>query len=54
MPVTGHNANQGRGGGATSRELLTIFQGCHGAAILLTDQRDGSEKIGRLDERRRD
>jgi hypothetical protein len=44
----------GRGPKATSRELLTISQGCLGAAILLTDQRDGSEKVSRLDEWRHD
>src|ERR1700687_2740898 len=35
----------GSGPKATSHELLTISQGCHGAAILLTDQRDGSERV---------
>src|SRR5581483_11336478 len=38
-----------RGRPATRREKLTISSPRHGAAILLTDQRDGSEKIGRLD-----
>src|SRR6266481_5536640 len=32
----------GSGWAATSHELLTISRGCLGAAILLTDQRDGS------------
>ncbi len=44
----------GRGWEATSPELLTISRGCHGAAILLTDQRDGSEKVSRLEQWRRD
>ena len=30
-------------------EILTIILRCHGAAILLTDQRDGSESMKRLD-----
>jgi len=38
----------GRGRDATSCELLTISRGRHGSAILLTDQRDGSEKVCRL------
>ena len=33
-----------RGWYATWGELLTISGGCHGAAILLADQRDGSEE----------
>src|SRR5215813_4244279 len=31
-------------------EILTLSLRCHGAAILLTDQRDGSERTKRFDE----
>src|SRR3982075_1700644 len=37
----------GSGWEATSRDLLTISRGCHGAALLLTGPRDGSERGGR-------
>ena len=36
-------------GGPHQHELLTISRGCHGTAILLTDQRDGSERMSWLD-----
>ena len=40
-----------RGRKATDTELLTISEECHVPAILLTDQRDGSERVERLDNR---
>src|SRR5712671_2192423 len=39
---------------ATCNEILVIICSCHGSAILLTDQRDGSEKISRRGKWRRD
>jgi len=44
-PVKRRAAKRSRGRKATEDELLTISKGCHGPAILLTDQRDGSESV---------
>src|SRR5262249_23188697 len=53
LPIRRPDAKRPRGRAATSREILTMSLGCHGAAILLTDQRDGSERIKPAGTRRR-